>query len=290
MISLVYNYSSSISTEPLYLQKCITEAGGKSHLWADSSISTFDIFDSIKPDVFICHFSRFTTDMLKYLSNNKNISIVLNITGAADEHIQSIEQAFDSNNISCPFFFTNTHKLITTTNTKRELKYILPGIDVFLPKLTPPMFNADACYIATEKSDSLSKFIQEDNKESYHLISMGNSEDFDIMLNIKDLVSFFDKYKVCNLVGSIDFVMSQLFYEASFRSKGISLRVSNEDHDKIDKVFKSLFVEEEGKNIGDVVRQQLKHNHNCFNRTSQLARALKDEELASKIDKVGNSL
>ena len=147
MISLVYNYSSNVSTEPLYLQKCITEAGGTSHLWADHSISTFDIFDSIKPDVFICHFSRFTTDMLKYLSNNKNISIVLNITGAADEHIQSIEQAFDVNNISCPFFFTNTHKLIKTVNTKREIKCILPSIDVFLPKLTPPLFNADACYI-----------------------------------------------------------------------------------------------------------------------------------------------
>jgi len=290
MISLVYNYSSSISTEPLYLQKCITEAGGKSHLWADSSISTFDIFDSINPDVFICHFSRFTTDMLKYLSNNKNTSIVLNITGAADEHIQAIDQAFDSNNITCPFFFTNAHKLIKTVNTKRELKYILPGIDVFLPKLTPPLFNTDTCYIATEKSDLLSKFIEDDNQESYHLISVHNGEGFDIQLTIKDLVSFFDKYKVCNLVGGIDFVMSQMFYEASFRSKGISLRVSNEDHDNIDNLFKSLFVEEEGKNIGDVVRQQLKRDHTCFNRTSQLIRALRDEELASKIDKIGNSL
>lgn len=290
MITLVYNYASNGSTEPLYLQKCISEAGGTSHLWADDNISTFDIFDSIKPDVFICHFSRFTTDMLKYLSSHKNISIVLNITGATDEHIQSIDQAFSSNNINCPFFFTNTHKLIRTVNTKRELKYILPGIDVFLPKLTPPLFNADACYITTEKSDLLSKFVQDDGKESYHLISIGNGEGFDIQLNIKDLISFFDKYKVCNIVGSIDFVMSQMFYEASFRSKGISLRVSDKDHDKITEIFKSLFVEEQGKNIGDVVRQQLKHSHNCFNRTSQLVRALRDEELASKIDKIGNSL
>tara|TARA_R110000824_G_scaffold249717_1_gene438617 strand:- start:263 stop:1135 length:873 start_codon:yes stop_codon:yes gene_type:complete len=290
MISLVYNYSSNVSTEPLYLQKCISEAGGTSHLWADNTISAFDMFDSIKPDVFICHFTRVTTDMLKYLSNNKNISIVVNVTGAADEHTQAIEHAFDNNNISCPFFFTNTHKIIVTTNTKRELKHILPGIDVFLPKLTPPLFNVDTCYIATGKSDLLSECIKEDNKESYHLISIGDGEDFDIKLNIKDLVSFFDKYKVCNLVGSIDFVMSQLFYEVSFRSKGISLRVSAENQDKINKIFKSLFVEEEGKNIGDVVRKQLKNKHNCFNRTSQLVRALRDEELANKIDKMGNSL
>jgi len=290
MITLFYNYSASISTEPLYLHKCISEAGGTSHMWADPAISAFDIFDSIKPDVFVCHFSRLTTDMFKYLSNNKNISIVLNITGATDQHIQSIEQAFDANNISCPFFFTNAHELIGTVNTKKELKYILPGIDVFLPKLTPPAFNADACYIAAEKSDLLSTFIKDDAKESYHLISLANGEDFDIHLKITDLVSFFDKYKVCNLVGDAHFVMSQLFYEASFRSNGISLRVSDDDHNKIDKMFKSLFFEEEGKNVGDVVRQQLKSKHSCFNRASQLVKALKDEELASKIDKIGNSL
>ena len=290
MISLIYNYSSSVSTEPLYLQKCISEAGGTSHLWADNSISTFDIFDSVKPDVFICHFAGFTSDMLKYLSRNKNISIVLNITGATEQNIQEIEQVFSSNNVTCPFLFTNAHKSIFNIKTKRELIEMLPALDVFLPKLTPPTFNTEKCYIATHKSDLLSRFVKNDDHQSYHLISMGEAEGFDMQLSIKDLVSFFDKYTTCNIVGSVDFVMSQIFYEASFRSKSISLRVSNEDHEKIDNIFKSLFTEEEGVNIGDVVRKQLKTKHNCFNRASQLVRALKDEELAKKIGKMGDSL
>jgi hypothetical protein len=290
MITLVYNYSSSISTEPLYLQRCITEAGGEAHLWADNSISTFDIFDSIKPDVFICHFSRFTSDMLKYLSNNKNTSIVLNITGATSDQARLIEQSFDSNNISCPFLFTNTHDLINSVDTKRELKYVLPGVDVFLPKKPAPSFDVEACYIAREKSELLSKFIQDDNKESYHLISVHDKEGFDIQLTVKDLISLLDNYRTCNIVGSIDFVMSQLFYEVSLRGKGISLRVSNEDYAKISEMFKSLFVQEEGSNIADVVRKQIKAKHNCFNRASQLVQSLKNKELANKIDKIGNSL
>jgi len=290
MITLVHNYTSNVSTEALYFQKCISEAGGTAHLWADPSVSTFDIFDSVKPDVFISHFSKFTMDMLKYLSNNKNISIILNVAGATNEHIQSIEQAFDSNNVSCPFLFTNTHEVITKVQTKRELKYILPSVDVFLPKLTPPLFHADACYIATEKSDLLSQSVQEDNKESYHLISLANAESFDIRLNITDMVSFFDRYEVCNLVGNIDFVMSQLFYEASLRSKGIALRVNDQDRDKINNLFKLLFIEQEGEDIGNVVRKQIKTKHNCFNRTSELVRYLKNEELSNKINKIGNSL
>ena len=290
MNTLIYNYSSNYSSEALYLQRCIKEAGGTSHLWADKSISTFDIFDSIQPDIFICHFSAFTTDMLKYLSNNKNVSVILNITGATNDHIQSVEHAFDANNIRCPFLFTNTHELIKTVNTKRPLKYILPGVDLFLPQLTPPPFDVDACYIATEKSDLLSKFIKDDNKASYHLISIDDKEGFDVQLNIKDLISFFDKYKICNIVGSIDFVMSQVFYEASLRSKGISLRVNDEDHSKITKMFESLFVQEEGKDIGSVVRQQLKYKHSCFNRTSQLVRELKDNALATKIENMSDSL
>ena len=170
------------------------------------------------------------------------------------------------------------------------MKYILPGVDLFLPQLTPPPFDVDACYIATEKSDLLSKFIKDDNKASYHLISVDDKEGFDVQLNIKDLISFFDKYKICNIVGNIDFVMSQVFYEASLRSKGISLRVNDQDHSKITKMFESLFAQEEGKDIGSVVRQQLKYKHSCFNRTSQLVRELKDNALATKIENMSDSL
>ena len=91
MKMLIQNYSSGLSTEAMYFNQCLREGGLESHMWADGQISAFDIFDAVKPDIFISHYKFITTDIIKYLKQAKNIPMVLNVTGTNEQEIQQIE-------------------------------------------------------------------------------------------------------------------------------------------------------------------------------------------------------
>ena len=75
MKTLIQNYTSALSTEPMYINKCLNECGGQSVLWSDPSVSAFDAFDHSSPDLFITHYKFLTNDVVKYLSQNKKIQI-----------------------------------------------------------------------------------------------------------------------------------------------------------------------------------------------------------------------
>ena len=92
MKTLIQNYTSSISTEPMYIERCLLECGQEAQLWANPGLSAFDAFDSSNPDLFITHYSFLTQDIVKYLSSKRNISMALNITGAGKQEIEKIEQ------------------------------------------------------------------------------------------------------------------------------------------------------------------------------------------------------
>ena len=50
---LFHNYSSSTSTEPLYLHNALQKCGVESVIWGDPNMSAYDVFDTTKPDVFV---------------------------------------------------------------------------------------------------------------------------------------------------------------------------------------------------------------------------------------------
>lgn len=289
MKCLIQNYSTRLSTEAMYFHTSLKHAGCESNLWADASISAYDIFDSFKPDVFICHFMYITDDIIKYLSSHKQITMVVNITGCDDNSLKIVEETLLSAGVNCKLLFTNTHGNIKMYKTdKIKIANIMPGLDVFLPTGELPLYQVGAGIITFDRSPLVEDVIK--NRDSYHLISVGESgEGFDFHLNLKDLVSIYDKYEEIFLVGDISFVLSQLFFEATYRSKTITLKVPKEQQSIADNTVSSLFKHVKDVDLQSLIKAQILSKHNCFNRTSRLAKLIGDETLSNKLREMGES-
>jgi len=287
MKTLVQNYSSNLSTEPMYINKCLLECGLESHLWADPNMSTFDVFDSIKPDIFISHYKFLTNDIIKYFNQNQNIQMILNVTGVNEVEMESIEQTFDQNNIRTPFVFTNLYDFSHNIKPKKiKLVNIMPAADIFLPITPTPSFKIDLAILSTDTNEMIDMAIE--NKEIYHLLSLGaENENFDLPVDIRSMVGLYDKYEEIILIDDVNIVSSQILFEASLRAKKVSVRVNKNQQSILDKILATLFhAEDNQKNLSEIIRNQIKRKHTCFNRTARLTRFLKNEEATKKLQSI----
>ena len=282
MKMLLQNYSTPLSTEALYLHRCMVESKCDAVFWADKNISTFDIFDATSPDVFLTHFRFITQDIMKYLSDS-NIEVVLNITGADNQMINQIEQEFASRKIKSKLFFTNTHELMSPLNkSQTKLINILPGLDIFVPKQNVPPFNLSTCIVTSGNTDTIKSFTEKE--ESYHTIGIGTDEkDFDFNIDIASFISIVDRYRKALLVDDLHVVFSQLFFESTFRCPSTILQVPDNQKETLNKILATLFHEQEADNISEAIKGQIKRKHTCFNRTIRLLKAIECTDEANKV-------
>lgn len=284
---LVQNYSSALSTEPMYIHRCIIESTlAQSYLWADQNQSAFDTFDYVKPDIFISHFRFLTNDIIKYLSQNKNIAMALNVTGASQENIDMLENIIEKNNINIPLIFTNLYESTNNISSKKlNFKHVYPATDVFLPVMPTPDYELDTCFFSLENDKLLDKL--KSKEEKYHIVSLNNPSDeryADMYLDITRCFTFYQKYKRCVLVGDINFVTSQLLYDCILRSKSINIHVPDDQQNALNNIIKNLFEEVSGDDISNIIKTQVMVKHNCIRRTSRLFRLLKVKELSDKLE------
>ena len=289
MKMLLQNYSTPLSTEALYLHRCMIESKCDAVLWADRNISAFDIFDATNPDIFLTHFRFITQDILKYLSGS-NIDVVLNITGADNKMINQIETDFASRKIKTKLLFTNSHEIMSPLNkSQTKLINILPGLDIFVPKQEVTPFNLPTCIVTSGNTDTIKSFT--DKEESYHTIGIGTDEkDFDFNLDIASFISIIDRYDKALLVDDLHVVFSQLFFESTFRCPSTILQVPDNQKETLNKILATLFHDQEADNISVAIKEQIKRKHTCFNRTARFLKSIgcKDEE--NKVKKLEEQL
>ncbi len=287
MKTLIQNYSSGLSTEAMYFNQCLREGGLESHIWADGQISAFDIFDAVKPDIFISHYKFITTDIIKYLKQAKNIPMVLNVTGINEQEIQQVENLYEENNIKTPFIFTNSYDCIEKFKPKKlKLVNILPSVDVFLPPVPTIDFQIDLAIIGTKTNSLIDEVTK--SKHSYHLLSLGvEEESFDLPIDLKSLGGLYDKYKEIILIDDVSIVSSQIFFETSLKARKLSVKVSQSQQSTLDRIVSTLFDKGSDSNS---IRQQIKKKHTSFNRTARLARFLNNEEVSKKLQNISEQL
>ena len=286
---LIQNYTSIISTEPMYFAKSFEVAGHDVHLWSDNNISAFDMFDSFSPDLFITHFEFLTNDAVRYLSQNKNIQIVVNCTGLSNDKLKMIESKFSENKINCPFLFTNAGSVIPYVKPeKMKMESILPGLDVFLPPEQLPDFRLDTAVISLDVNQELEGAIKD--KETFHLLKLTTQSErdknFDMPVNILSLRGVYPKYKEIIFTTPMNIVFSQLFYEATFYSDKVGVRIQDEEQDLFDKFLSSVFKEQETDDLAATLKSQIKSNHSAISRTARLCKFLKDSETKLKLEKM----
>jgi hypothetical protein len=286
MRTLVYDYSSSMSTEPSYIVNCIKSAGGEAELWTNRAISAYDMFDSYKPDVFICHFTNISQDIAKYLNAHKNVSLVLNVTGASQEAIRVLEENITNNGISCKFMFTNVpYEVTPIIGNKIKVTNILPGLDVFQKKQESVLFNIGTAVVSTQPLEAMDAVTE--GLDTYHLLSLSNNEDYDISVDIGALISIYDKYERFILADALPIVTSQVFFETAYRAKFIKVELNKSDRDKFERFLKRIFSGQDSvQDIGNVVKEQIAQNHHCYKRVARLVKQMGDEELAKTLSEV----
>ncbi len=292
---LTQNYTSLLSTEPLYLNASMAKTGViETNIWNHNTFSVFDILDKLAPDVFICHFMLpQINDVLKYLTSNKKIELVVNITGMPEQNLAMLETAIEHNKIQCPFFINNNHELITSIKPQKiKILNLIPGADIFLAPVSVPDYKISNAVLSCNSNEL---FKQECAKHKvYHKLRMNRlneKEDanFDLDVNIIMLRSLYDKYDAITIVDNNWAAFSQVFFDSNLHGKKTVLKT--DDKTKMDKILASLFHDDEnGKSMSDLVKSQIKKKHTCLNRTAKLLRELKNEEAAKILQYIGDSL
>tara|TARA_Y100001972_G_C7656935_1_gene330872 strand:+ start:895 stop:1722 length:828 start_codon:yes stop_codon:yes gene_type:complete len=275
----------------MYFSKCLELAETQPAFWANPNASAFDMFDSTQPDVFISHFKFLTRDIVKYLNQSpRKIEVILNMSGCTEEEMQMLDSITEDNKLKLPFVFTNMPDNIIQPKPKRiKLVNILPSVDIFMPAPNLPDYNIDTGIVCNEAGDLLAEVLK--GKDNYHLMSLNNSSHSDLNVSIQSLRGLYVKYKEFILVGNMGEVYNQIMLEAMMFAPKTLIKVPREQEQALNKIFEALFSEDSSQeNMSDLVRSQIKRKHTCVNRTARLCRFLKNNDAATKLEKIRDQL
>lgn len=286
------NYVTLTSSEASYMNGVLSQAGIQSMFWSDKRISTFDMLDSAKPDVLVTHYRQVTQDLVKYLSNQSKIDLVLNISGVTGNEIKSLEQLLDSQNIKCKLMFSGDVNPVKPNNIKFE--EMLPAADIFFP-FNPPSGGKkiDYAVVCQSKDDLVQKFVKD--KDVYHVlgVSEGKNDNFDLPINVKTINDISQIYNQVVLTGDIRFVTSQLFYDCVLRANKCSVITNPAQEELWDKHLKKVFnlteKQEEG-SIKEVLRAQVMQKHTAVSRASRLMKLLGNSDGMKLVENFKNNI
>lgn len=285
---LIQNYSSTVSTEAMYLDGCFNNTQGliQSNIWDTNAISTFDAIDRTSPNIIISHYSApVLNDIFKYLSKNKKIELVLNITGIPQKHLDILENLMEINSINCPLMVTNLHKSICEVKSakKRKILNLLPAVDLFIPVLNNvPEYEIEAAVLSDSK-EIASKNL---NFKTYHKIGIGTNDDFfDFTVRASNMVSLYNKYKKIVIASTLPTTFSQFFFDAVYHGNRVVLKTN--DDKKMGEILSEFFEPvEEDEDMASVVKNQIKMKHTCYNRAARLMKELKNEQAAKILQNI----
>lgn len=287
---LFHNYSDETTTEPLYLFQALQKSGIDAHIWADRNVSAYDTFDKVKPDVFVSNFRNITPDIMKYLEQAPNISLVLNVTDISDSQMKGVEDYVKEKKIKVPFVFTNSFGYKPLPKTELKCERIFPAFDLFRVR---PAGAAPVCKEAV-LSKSFDGHLEKQltDKEVYHLIQVTDGEkdtNFDLRVNASSIQELAQYYKSISLVGDVDFCSSQLFFDLNFNANNVTVRV--EDEENFDKFLLNIFKDAKSEEqMGRQIRQQLKSRHTPFHRAATFLKHLKYKDGMEQVEQVKGQL
>jgi hypothetical protein len=274
---LVDNYSSIYTTEPMYLSTTINSIDGCSSTIfpTDYKISVYDKFDLVKPDIYITHAMFLNNDVISYLVENKNIQVVINISGINQAQVSQVEEMFLYHNLKSLLFFINYHNHGLVC--KNFNIFALPhSADLYLGVSKDVKYDIDSGIIVSEKSQ-ISK-----RNGTYHYISLNNSmiKDVDIVMSTVQLSNIYQNYKNI-IIKPFRKVVPQYFYDAIFYGQSVSYENDGKEDPMID-MIQGIFKDLDPK----VLKETVRNKHTCLNRTKSLLSQLPCNEIVIKLGKM----
>jgi len=294
---LIQDYSSPDTTEPMYLCQSFNTVGIQSVLWNSDQSSAYDTFDSFLPNLFIAHFHKITSDCIKYLSQNRHITMILNMTGAQQQHVEQLEGLIRESNINVAFAFTSSPKEINKLSSSVVKIVDLPAaVDLFAAtsEAVAPPYEVDHAVVSNY--DARSVLSPKLKGTSHHFLSTSSelTDSLDITAPEINLQSLYSRYKNV-IVSRNDQVIPQSLFSAVY--KGAKVFYSGRYETQASIVMEALQNMYRGvKGCFDMnedfdqqkVREHTIEKHTCFNRTQKLCAKLEWTEIKNRFDeKIG---
>jgi len=267
---LIQDYSSRLSTEPQYLGACLHQAGQEVHMWTKDTGGNyqpiFDVFNRVKPDLFILHVNKMDEDVIKSIAKF-DTKVCLNVSDSPID-IQSIEETLSSLNIK-------NVKLFSNNLWTKHVEVLLPAFDPFLP--TVKHFSIP--FVGVSMSDLEEAKLAAEEQEVYHLVNFGSDaiEGFDFTHDI-NLIGHLNNYDkaVMHLPG--DVCCSQVFFQSTIRANKLSIKPTDKQELFNEFLEFAFEPEETTKSVEAVVKSQIAKKHTSFNRAKQLLNIWNFEE------------
>jgi len=265
MKAIVQNYVTAFSTESMYITETINRISGCSAAYWKNNISAYDIFDTVKPDVFFTHASFLKKETVEYISSNTNIECVFNVTGLNQDIINNINSLVKDQNINCPLLYTN--EINKTLKSKINLQYIPLGFDPYNPIISQiPEYKIDlGCYSINKEVKVPSNF------STYHTI--GSSQSSDIKGTILEIPTLCTKYRNFVIYDDSN-IVSQAFYTSLYHGVPTYYHTSNE---KIKQAIKNITKSENTFDINNKedyqwkdIQEHIKSKHTGINRVKAI--------------------
>lgn len=281
---LISDYSSDLTSEPLYLSTCFNQAGCKSTLLTKQT-SLYDGFDMCKPDVFITHHDHLSKDLLIYLTENTNhkIDLIINITGIGQDYLTKLDTILSENKIKPTLYFINyyDHSLAS----KNNIVSILPAADLFLTS-EAKQYEIEYALMIQSKEDATPL------GDTYHTVTtMKNIDQIaDIFLPVHRLCHLYPNYKSI-VFRYFNGIFPQAFFDAAIRTDSVFFELVNNANKKIlDKQLKKLLGGENycslsSKDSGKIKNITL-NKHTCYNRAKSLLSQLPAKEYVDNLQKI----
>jgi hypothetical protein len=278
MKAIVQNYVTAFSTESMYITETINRISGCSAAYWKNNISAYDIFDTVKPDIFFTHASFLKRDTVEYLSNNANIECIFNITGLNQDIVNNINNLIKDQNIKCPLLYTN--ELNKSLKSKINLQYIPLGFDQYNPIINEiPDYKIDlGCFSISKEVSVPEEF------KTYHIL--GSVSNADIKSTILEIPSLCTRYKNFVIYDDSN-IVSQAFYTSLYHGTPTYYHTSNE---KIKQAIKNITKSENTFDINNKeeyqwkdIQEQIKSKHTGANRVKTMFSNF-SHDIATKIE------
>ncbi len=274
---LISDYSSSETTEPLYLNTIFNSLGCNSTIWTQNT-SAFDALDIAKPDVLITHFTKISKDMLVYLRESKEIDIIINITGLNQENLKRVESALNEFEIKPLFFFVNRYDHNLKSH-KTNINVILHGADVLFGK-HGKAYSIENAIIVNNK-DQITPI-----GETYHYLSSSQNmeNEADIVMPAHKLITLYHNYDNVIFKYFTNY-LPQEFFDAGYYNGSVYFDIN--DRSYLDQCLVKLFGEE---NVctkeNSKIYHKIKQKHTCLHRAKSMLSQLPCKEYTDRLQSI----
>ena len=262
---LVYNYSTPWNTQPLYFNTCLNTLSGTQSVMFDNSLSVFDNFDKVEPDIFITSIENLHKDLISYIENNqtKLLKLAINVDKGNIESVSKLNSLLETLPIKFLLFGTSKYD-----NIKNYI-HLLNAADVSLSDMKMHQnFEIDELIFINSKEE-----IREKNY-TYHYTSTNANlkQDVDFILDIRDLKKVLKNYKKI-VFANPEYIGTQIMFESIYSGVKTVFDTTNDVTENINDIFK-----------GEKMFSSVKKHHTSLHRLKKILSYFTHSTYTDQID------